>query len=52
MPHKAFELRFISTGGLRMAIEQIRKINSHRIFRRFIWRHDLLDFKEKSLFYG
>lgn len=35
-----------------MAIERISKIKSHRIFRGFVWPHDLLDFKEKNLFYG
>ncbi len=35
-----------------MAIERITKIKNHRIFRRFVWPHDLLDFKEKNLFYG
>ena len=35
-----------------MAIERIRKIKRHRIFHEFIWPHDLLDFKEKNLFYG
>lgn len=35
-----------------MAIERITKIKNHRIFRGFVWPHDLLDFKEKNLFYG
>lgn len=35
-----------------MAIERISKIKSHRIFHRFVWPQDLLDFKEKNLFYG
>ena len=35
-----------------MTIERISKINSHRIFRQFVWPNDLLDFKEKNLFYG
>lgn len=35
-----------------MAIERISKIKNHRIFRGFVWPHDLLDFKEKNLFYG
>lgn len=35
-----------------MAIERIIKIKSHRIFRGFVWPHDLLDFKGKSLFYS
>jgi len=35
-----------------MAIERISKIKSHRIFRGFVWPQDLLDFKEKNLFYG
>lgn len=35
-----------------MAIERISKIKSHRIFRGFAWPQDLVDFKEKNLFYG
>lgn len=35
-----------------MAIERISKVKNHRIFRGFVWPHDLLDFKEKNLFYG
>ena len=35
-----------------MLIERINKIKSHRIFREFVWPQDLLDFKEKNLFYG
>lgn len=35
-----------------MAIERISKIKSHRIFRGFVWPQDLVDFKEKNLFYG
>jgi len=35
-----------------MAIERISKVKNHRIFRGFAWPHDLLDFKEKNLFYG
>ncbi|ADP86460.1 MULTISPECIES: AAA family ATPase [Pseudomonadati] len=35
-----------------MTIERISKIKSHRIFRGFVWPLDLLDFKEKNLFYG
>lgn len=35
-----------------MGIERISKIKSHRIFRTFVWPQDLLDFKEKNLFYG
>ena len=35
-----------------MVIERISKIKSHRIFRGFVWPQDLLDFKEKNLFYG
>ncbi len=35
-----------------MAIERITKIKNHRIFRGFVWPNDLLDFKEKNLFYG
>ena len=35
-----------------MVIERITKIKSHRIFRGFVWPQDLLDFKEKNLFYG
>jgi wobble nucleotide-excising tRNase len=35
-----------------MAIERIRKIKNYRISRGFVWSHDLLDFKEKNLFYG
>ena len=35
-----------------MFIERIAKIKGHRIFREFVWPHDLLNFKEKNLFYG
>jgi len=35
-----------------MAIDQISKIKSHRIFRGFAWPKELPDFKEKNLFYG
>jgi wobble nucleotide-excising tRNase len=35
-----------------MAIERISKIRNHRIFDGFVWPQDLLDFKEKNLFYG
>jgi wobble nucleotide-excising tRNase len=35
-----------------MAIERINKIKNHRIFSGFAWPQDLLDFKEKNLFYG
>lgn len=35
-----------------MAIERISKVKNHRIFRGFVWPQDLLDFKEKNLFYG
>ena len=35
-----------------MLIERINKNKSHRIFREFVWHQDLLDFKEKNLFYG
>jgi wobble nucleotide-excising tRNase len=35
-----------------MTIERITKIKNHRIFRGFVWPQDLLDFKEKNLFYG
>lgn len=35
-----------------MVIERITKIKNHRIFRGFVWPHDLLNFKEKNLFYG
>lgn len=35
-----------------MAIERISKIKSHRIFRRYVWPHNLPDFKEKNLFKG
>ncbi|MDY0281474.1 MAG: AAA family ATPase [Salinivirgaceae bacterium] len=35
-----------------MAIERIDKIKNHRIFSGFAWPQDLLDFKEKNLFYG
>ncbi len=35
-----------------MATERISKIKNYRIFRAFAWPHDLLDFKDKNLFYG
>ena len=35
-----------------MAIERIYKVKNHRIFSGFAWPQDLLDFKEKNLFYG
>ena len=35
-----------------MTIDRISKIINHRIFRRFVWPDDLLDFKEKNVFYG
>ena len=35
-----------------MTIERISKVKNHRIIRRFVWLQDLLDFKEKNLFYG
>lgn len=35
-----------------MGIERISKVKNHRIFSGFVWPHDLLDFKEKNLFYG
>ncbi len=35
-----------------MAIEQTNKIKNHRIFRGFVWPHNLDSFKEKNLFYG
>lgn len=35
-----------------MAIERISKIKNHRILRGFAWPNDLLNFKEKNLFYG
>ena len=35
-----------------MAIERINKIKNHRIFSGFAWPQDLLDFKEKNLFFG
>lgn len=35
-----------------MGIERISKAKDYRIFRGFVWPQDLLDFKEKNLFYG
>ena len=35
-----------------MIIERINKIKNHRIFSGFAWPQDLLNFKEKNLFYG
>lgn len=35
-----------------MSIDRISKIKNHRIFHAFVWPHELLDFKEKNLFYG
>jgi len=35
-----------------MVIDRISKIKNHRIYRGFVWPDDLLDFKNKNLFYG
>jgi predicted ATPase len=35
-----------------MGIDRINKIKNHRIFGGFAWPQDLLDFKDKNLFYG
>ena len=35
-----------------MSIDRISKIKNHRIFHEFVWSQDLLEFKEKNLFYG